>query len=478
MDRHVKSSKEVLAWIAAQRRVTSISSVIIALLLMFLIGILLYLVNLSILEKEVPQQVTYIAPPSDEIDDDASQKKAQIQIARRPTPPGGGAPSKIISAITISPIAAPTMVEPTLDQSFGIDEGFGNDSEKGFGGGDFGTVPGGAGKRCNTDDRLARLATTGGSPQCETAVINALRYLKKNQHEEGFWGEEHRCGITGLALLAYLGHCETPISEEFGEVVFNATVYLIDRAMKNRGRIFDDRKGPWCYEHAIATYALCESYLFSRSFGYQVPNLKKVVQEAVQWIIDSQNTVGSWDYRYGGGRRYDTSITAWHLQALKAAKSIGLKLPKLEDTVSRGLQSLIDAQLPSGGIGYDPNRKDEGNLPLTGAGVLCLQQHHGRRDFDARQGIGHIAKNSRFNFKKNANFYEHYYVSQAAINEGGAFWKSYNKMFRDQMVANQNQDGSWPNPPGNKHSAGTVYNTALATLMLEVYYRYLPGTGK
>ncbi|MDA7656694.1 hypothetical protein N8621_03565, partial [Akkermansiaceae bacterium] len=266
--------------------------------------------------------------------------------------------------------------------------------------------------------------------------------------------------------------------EEFGEVVFNATVYLIDRAMKNRGRIFDDRKGPWCYEHAIATYSLCESYLFSRSFGYQVPNLKKVVQEAVQWIIDSQNTVGSWDYRYGGGGRYDTSITAWHLQALKAAKSIGLKLPKLEDTVSRGLQSLIDAQLPSGGIGYDPNRKDEGNLPLTGAGVLCLQQHHGRRDFDARQGIGHIAKNSRFNFKKNANFYEHYYVSQAAINEGGAFWKSYNKMFRDQVVKNQGQDGSWPNPPGNKHSAGTVYNTALATLMLEVYYRYLPGTGK
>ncbi|MDA7890705.1 hypothetical protein N9A73_01980, partial [Akkermansiaceae bacterium] len=96
----------------------------------------------------------------------------------------------------------------------------------------------------------------------------------------------------------------------------------------------------------------------------------------------------------------------------------------------------------------------------------------------ARQGIGHIAKNSRFNFKKNANFYEHYYVSQAAINEGGAFWKSYNKMFRDQVVKNQGQDGSWPNPPGNKHSAGTVYNTALATLMLEVYYRYLPGTGK
>ncbi|MDA8974659.1 hypothetical protein N9F68_03525, partial [Akkermansiaceae bacterium] len=87
--------------------------------------------------------------------------------------------------------------------SFGIDEGFGNDTEKGFGGGDFGTVPGGAGKRCNTDDRLARLATTGGSPQCETAVINALRYLKKKSTQRGFLGRRtslwnHRVSPLGL----------------------------------------------------------------------------------------------------------------------------------------------------------------------------------------------------------------------------------------------------------------------------------------
>lgn len=478
MSRHAKSSKEVLAWISAQRRIASISSVIIALVLMLLIGILLYLVNLTLDRRELPRQVTYLAPPSEEMDNEASQQKTRVSVARRPTPPGGGTPSKIISAATSSPVAAPTMIEPVLDQSFGVDEGFGGDIGEGFGGGDFGNVPGGAGMRCNADDRLARLAATGGSRECETAVIAALRYLTKNQSQEGFWGDKHRCGITGLALLAYLGHCETPVSEEFGDAVFKATVYLIDRAMKNKGRIFDDEKGPWCYEHAIATYALCESYLFSRSFGYHVPNLEKVVQGAVQWIIDSQNSVGSWGYQYQGGSRYDTSITAWHLQALKAAKATGLKFPKLQETVTKGLKSLIDAQMTSGGFGYDPKRKDEGNLPLTGAGVLCLQQHNGQRDFDARKGIAHIAKNSRFDFKKNANLYEHYYVSQAAMNEGGAFWKSYNRMFRDQLVTNQKEDGSWPNPPGNKHAAGTVYNTALATLMLEVYYRYLPGTGK
>ena len=77
------------------------------------------------------------------------------------------------------------------------------------------------------------------------------------------------------------------------------------------------------------------------------------------------------------------------------------------------------------------------------------------------------------------NLYEHYYVSQAAINHGGKSWLDYNDMFRDTLLSGQQGDGHFrapPNPgPGNKNDP--VYHTALATLMLEVYYRFLPGTG-
>jgi hypothetical protein len=141
------------------------------------------------------------------------------------------------------------------------------------------------------------------------------------------------------------------------------------------------------------------------------------------------------------------------------------------------LASLVEAQGTEGGFGYNPDRKNGADLPLTGAGVLCLQQHRGRQNFDARQGISYLGKNSRFSFGKKANLYEHYYVSQAAMNEGGDFWKGYNKMMRDELLDHQNPDGSWPSPPGNRHSVGPIYDTALAVLMLEVYYRYLPGTG-
>ena len=73
-----------------------------------------------------------------------------------------------------------------------------------------------------------------------------------------------------------------------------------------------------------------------------------------------------------------------------------------------------------------------------------------------------------------ANLYYHYYNAQAMINRGGADWKFYNELFRDELLNNQKEDGTWHNatPHSNLHM-----NTCLATFMLEVYYRFLPATG-
>ena len=47
---------------------------------------------------------------------------------------------------------------------------------------------------------------------------------------------------------------------------------------------------------------------------------------------------------------------------------------------------------------------------------------------------------------------------------------------RDEVLKNQKPDGTWNGGAG--HGAGQFYHTALCTLMLEVYYRFLPGTGQ
>ena len=93
----------------------------------------------------------------------------------------------------------------------------------------------------------------------------------------------------------------------------------------------------------------------------------------------------------------------------------------------------------------------------------------------------YIDRRSQFDYKKGpCNLYEHYYSSQAAMNNGGKSWEKYNAMFRDTLLEAQNADGSWPAPPepGPAARNDPIYVTALATLMLEVYYRFLPGTSK
>jgi hypothetical protein len=58
-------------------------------------------------------------------------------------------------------------------------------------------------------------------------------------------------------------------------------------------------------------------------------------------------------------------------------------------------------------------------------------------------------------------------------------------MFRDQLLNNQNADGSWKSPGGGaklnavaaSYQNNAHYRNCLCILMLETYYRFLPGTG-
>jgi hypothetical protein len=61
---------------------------------------------------------------------------------------------------------------------------------------------------------------------------------------------------------------------------------------------------------------------------------------------------------------------------------------------------------------------------------------------------------------------------------GGDAWSSWNGRVRDQIVGRQHRQGhkagSW-DPDDSRYGTkgGRIYGTALATLTLEVYYRFL-----
>ena len=118
-------------------------------------------------------------------------------------------------------------------------------------------------------------------------------------------------------------------------------------------------------------------------------------------------------------------------------------------------------------------------------GVLGLQGwKHGHpsdeeRKDTVKKGVRHILENVTINYgSKDANLYSWYYETQSCFNQGGIAWEKWNRMMQPQLIAAQKADGSWKAEGSNltaqrSDKDGVHYRTALCTLMLEVYYRYV-----
>jgi len=495
MSLHAQLSPETQQRLATQRRTSTLTSLVIALLVMALIGVILMIIALASGPDRLPMP-EYRGVSSTQ-DDKPVIKKTSVNIAKKPSAPSR-VPMPMITANTISNVSYPTPKNPTKVGDIGIGDG------DGFGKGGFGSGDGPDGtpgplrteisKRCTHADRMERLLNNGGSKECEDAVVKSLRWLKETQNQDGSWTNNKPVAMTGLALLAYLGHCETAGSEEFGESVLAATTYLINVSLKNNGKLATDLKDDhWCYEHAIATYALAEAYtLCVVSFKENMPQLKESVMASGQFLINSQHQGGGWDYAYSedSSRGGDVSIVGWHLQALKACKLTGLDFANLKRCHKKALDYLERMQAPSGALGYSsPNGLHGDGTTLAAVGALCFQIWKSPSHRPARKAIKFIDQEMKFDWNTaDSDLYGHYYAVQAMINHGGKEWQKYNSLFRDQVLNNQDANGSYKvlgggqkiNAVGASFAGdgghGRHYRTCLATLMLESYYRFLPAS--
>ena len=342
-------------------------------------------------------------------------------------------------------------------------------------------------QRCQPQERRQRLLAAGGRPECEQAVTRALDWMRARQQADGAWGEVHRPAMTGFALLACFGHCETPRSAAYGETVVKGLAFLINSARPD-GTLHSAETKDWVYEHAIATYALCEACSFCADVDFQVPGLRETCGRAVEAILCGQHPSGFWDYGYNRGpmRSGDTSITAWHLQALRAAHRAGFASDRVDQAVDRALRQMDSVQAEDGTFGYT-ERQGLGER-LVGAGAMGFQLWGQEKSRPAREAVRWMDRNMKADYDgRQANLYAWYYTTLALFDRGGTIWEKWNRQWLPQVLARQSATGDWP-PEGSVAEAGAIstrlagadadfYRTALCTLMLEVYYRYLPGTG-
>lgn len=327
--------------------------------------------------------------------------------------------------------------------------------------------------------------------ETEQAVVKALEWLKNNQHEDGSWkpnamddhGRRMEIGITGVCLLAFLAHGETPSSEKYGPTVEKAIRFLVGRQSETGHflDIVDAQEATYiagAYGQAIATYAISESFALTR-----IPSLKSVMEKAVDVILQGQQDRGAWFYRYDKGDTGNSSVTGWHMQALKAAHLAGAENPGLKEAMNKATEFIKSQQDKDGLFYYKQKidgRKDEG---ITAAATLALQLLGHSKSQEARKGMQALGS-AGLDWDKPPPFPMSvwYYITQVKFHQGGQEWRSWNETFARAYTRSQNEDGSWTSPAtetagipfGHEYAFGPAFSTAMSALTLQVYYRFLP----
>ena len=321
----------------------------------------------------------------------------------------------------------------------------------------------------------------------ENAVLRSLRWLKREQQPDGSWmGSKQNVppAMTAMALLAYLAHGEAPDAVEFGPTVRRGIEWLV--ANQESDGHFKGRDGH-DYVQPIAAYALCEAYGMT---GHQ--QVREAAIKAVTQVVKGQHASGGFNYNLDQSLRNDSSYMAWCCQALKAARMAKLQddVPGLEAAIKKGIAGFKFNADPNGGFGYD----NSGRTGLSGAGALCMQLLGAPAAPEVLNTLKFLepctfsfATPDRQPYGGGSQVYYWYYITQAKFNHGKEAFATWDKQFSPELRRTQLIEkseiagpdgkmvdvGHWESPVKGEHTGGVVQDTALCTLMLEVYYRYL-----
>jgi len=296
-------------------------------------------------------------------------------------------------------------------------------------------------------------------------------------------------GVTGLALLAFLGAGYTDRGGPERPYVKNVRKglrYLV--SVQDDEGCFGTRSSKhFMYNHAIATLAVAEAYWMTRNPRYQ-----RAAQSGLDFIARSRNAYLAWRYEPRGGEN-DLSVTGWMVMALKSGKYAGLLIdPDAFDGARRFVDKMTDPEF--GVAGYDspggtPARPEglqerfpaEKSASMTAVGVLTRIFLGEPPDSEMVKKGAKVCVSLPPTWNPDdgsVDMYYWYYGTLAMFQVGGSSWRDWNKAMVQAVVKSQHAEGSgartgsWdPIGPWGR-DGGRVYSTALMVMCLEVYYRY------
>ncbi len=364
---------------------------------------------------------------------------------------------------------------------------------------------------------------SGVGPE-ETCAQGALAWLARHQSPDGSWrasGFTDQChgarcggagvsdydtGVTGLALLTFLGAGYTQLSLEgqaadlrnpgklirYRDVVKKAIYWLI--ANQDADGCVGPKVSKMMYNHSIAALALAEAYGMTESHM-----LKDPAQRAIDYLTAAKNPYKAWRYTSKCGEN-DASVTGWCVMALKSAKASSLQVSEVAlHEANDWMKSVTETNY--GKVGYT-------DLAEAGVHVAVPGKNEKYANHEALGAVGMMTRifvdTDRsdpvlaltatrlsedlpvWDKAKFTNDYYYWYYATLALFQydgpdsqgGGKFWTPWNAAIQRVLTKNQHTradgcaEGSWDADDRWGFEGGRVYAVAINALTMEVYQRY------
>ncbi len=349
------------------------------------------------------------------------------------------------------------------------------------------------------------LAAKGG--RATAAAIEAgLEWLKNHQDEDGKWDADefmkhdvegapcdgagnavHDVGLTGLALLAFLGDGSTLRSGPYRDVIKKGVNWLRNQQDPTSGLFGTNASHDFIYDHILAAYAMTEAYGLSES-----SILRPYAQKGLNYLEYHRNPYMVWRYQPRDNDN-DTSVTGWGVMVYKSAQDFKLQV---NEQAFKNIEIWFDqvTDPATGKAGYtkrgEPSSRHPGEhgtrFPVDKGEALTAAALLGRfflgqvpKDKPIMSAAANtiLSKPPIWDEKTGTiDMYYWYYASYALYQMGGRHWKEWSAKLTDAIVKPQRMDGnfkgSWDPKGAWGEDGGRVYSTAICVLTLEAYYRY------
>jgi hypothetical protein len=314
----------------------------------------------------------------------------------------------------------------------------------------------------------------GVTADIEHRIERGATYLVRTQNRDGSWNNMGGYGSYPTAMTALCGTGllmtgSTPTRGPHSRAIARATEFLLRVARPDGLIATPAEEGRSLHGHGFALLFLAQVYGMEPDVEWQ-RRLHDVLVRAVRITERSQSRAGGWLYSPNSDGD-EGSVTVTQMQGLRACRDAGIQVNP--QTVRNAVRYIERSANPDGGIRYMMAGGGGSQPAITAAAVATL---YNAGNYDSPLALKALAfcdrtlsVNADLNRSWGHYFYAQLYYAQAKYQRGGSEWKQYYRAISQRLAAAQASDGSWMGD-----QVGTSYGTAIALIILQLPYQYVP----